>query len=223
MPQLGQTTRAPGRVEETAASRAAARPIHQTANQGEINALIRRVHDGTATDAERLRLAAMTFTPDEPMERARLLRDRHPDVYGQVPSNTKIGLQKTYEPNRMAAVAAGRFVPDPSAEVVAEIDFLAAEYEATKETPAEFQDLESRHREAFVGAIAANDFNAALHEWAAWLSEHKQRNKFLVRRAAALNGLGRPGGPGDGIPPSRFLHELEDAVGGSKAWRSVGR
>ena len=187
---------------------------------GEVNALVQASHVRSLTDDERLRLAGLTWVPDETMEGVRLLRDRHPEAYAQVPSGTTFALATTYEPNRAAAVAAGRTVPDPSPDLVARVDHVAAEYYATKTTPVWFEDLDKRHRAAYRAAIQLPDpdINEALRVWFAWRREHAERQEFFARRAAALAGLGRAAGDGY-RPEPRWDREFEDAVGGSRAWR----
>jgi hypothetical protein len=193
------------------------RPIVATGDKGEINRLVQAGQNRTLTDAERLRLAAMTYTTNETLERARLIRDRHPDLYQQIPSNFRTGLEKTYEPNRAAAIAAGRTVADPGPGVVAEIDELAALYRETREIPGELVDIDRRHRAAFREAIRRPDFDAALREWAAWRADQAALDAFNARRAEARRGFGQ--NAGDGTKPRlRFLVELERAVGGQESF-----
>lgn len=166
------------------------------------------------TDAEALRLAALTWTTDETMERARLIRDRHPDLYGLVPSETRYGLEQVYEAKRSGAVAAGKSVADPSPAVVAAVDALATEYRAMAAIPARFVDLDDRHRAAFRSAIAAGDFAAMVKAWGAWLAEHAERNASARRRASALSAFGVSTWA-DVRPAPGFVQEMEDALGGS--------
>lgn len=191
--------------------------VRPTGGQGEINALVQARNQRSLTDAERLRLAGLSFTTDEAMERARLIRDRHPDVFAQVPAEVRFGLEKTYEPNRAAAKAAGRTVADPGDDVVAEIDELVELYRSTRERPAHLVDLEKRHRAAWRAAWRAADVDQALREWFAWLADHDEHNKFLSKRSRSSRAFGGSDAF-SGLQPPDFLKELVAAVGGSRAW-----
>ncbi|HJP89289.1 MAG TPA: hypothetical protein VJ850_09675 [Candidatus Limnocylindrales bacterium] len=205
----------PGIRREAERAQMAVRP----GDPDEINRLVRASQQRRLTDQEGLRLAALTWVPDETMERAALLRDRHPDVFSAVtPSEIAYALVQTYLPRKAAAAEAGKTVPAPSEALVAEIDTLATDYR-TLVAP-DFHDIESRNRAAFRIAVSSGDFAAMIGAWARWLAEHQAAIKVVSRRAGVLSGLGRPSSP-SGRPEPGFLRELEDAAGGTIGWRSV--
>jgi hypothetical protein len=189
------------------------RPIAQTGGPDEAQALVHASHNRHLTDAERLRLAALTWTPDETLERFRLIRDRHPDLFEHVLNGYRLALE-TYEPIREAAAAAGRTVPEPAPGLIAEMYGLAELFRETAELPADLVGVADRHRAAFREAIGRPDFDAALREFAAWLADVARLNAFAARRARAQRAFGHSEGDGQQRPP-RFLDELEQAVGGS--------
>jgi hypothetical protein len=187
-------------------------PIIHDGGRNEVRDLIQAGQNRHLTDAERLRLAGLTFTTDETLERVRLIRDRHPDLYGLVPSNVRSGLL-AYEAKRAGAVTAGKSVADPPPAVVAAVDAMASEYRAAAAIPARFVDLDDRHRALFRSAIAAGDFAAVVTEWSAWLAEHAERNAHARRRGSALSAFGVSTWADVRLAPS-FIPELEDALGG---------
>lgn len=169
---------------------------------------------------EEARLRALSFEPDAEMERVRLIRERAPDLYGLVLSQSRQrlegvtegqGRQEGYELLRQAALDAGRVIPEPDARAIADVDQLAAEYRATAADP--HADLASRRRAVFQGAIKAGDFAAAVKEWAEWLAEHEAANALAARRASVLRQFGHSTSA-DRRPSPGFVEELEASVGG---------
>jgi hypothetical protein len=173
------------------------------------------------TPAEDARIRALSFQPDAEMERARLIRDRHPDLYGLVLGQLRQrlegvtsgqGRQEGYEPRRQAALDAGRTVPEADAQRIAEIDQLAAEYRATAADP--HADLAERHRAAFQSAIRAGGLGPdAVLVWITWLADHEAANALAARRARVLQQFGHSTSADRRFAPS-LIPELEAALGG---------
>jgi hypothetical protein len=165
------------------------------------------------TETQRHRLAFLTFTTNPDLERVRLIRDRAPDLYGLVPTDTRAGLEG-YEPQRAAAIAGGREVADPPAAELIAVDAMAAEFRETSLEPAGYADLDTRHRAAFATAVQAGDFGQVIAEWRAWLAKIGERNAFAARRGRVMQGIGRAWGR-DVMPEPMFVAELGAAVGGT--------
>lgn len=191
------------------------RPTHPMPTDGglaETNALVQASYVRRLSDAEGLRLAALTWTSDPAIERARVLIARHPDLIGIVPSDQVAGME-TYEARRAAAVAAGRSVTEPGPAVVADVDHWAQEYRETEELPEGLTEA-NVHRAAFQACVQAPDFDAALRRWALWLADLERLDAFHRRRAIARAAFGQPDSYTRARPP-RFVDELTDAVGGA--------
>lgn len=179
-------------------------------DQVELNQLIRANNERRLTDPERLRLAALTWTPDPNMEAARILRERHPDLadaYRLAP-----GLE-TYEKNRTAAVAGGRTVADPSPAAIDEIDRAAEAWRATIDVPAEIGELDAAWRSRFAESVEAGDLVAMLAVWRGWLAAVAKADAFHRRRQAALAAFGRPQSVQRQARPN-LVAELERVFGG---------
>lgn len=175
------------------------------------------------TDDERLELAAAQWVPDETMERSRLVRDRHPDLFSLVSSDATGPALAAYERKRDGAVAAGRRVPELAAEVVEAIDQAADEFRATRTMPAELVDVDRSHRAAFRAAVQAPDFDAALVEWFAWIRDVEARNAFVNRQIRASRAALSRGLSDQPVLEPRFLREIEAAVaGGSSLGTTIG-
>lgn len=76
----------------------------------EIQALVRAQQQRRLTDAEPLRLAALTFASDTDLERIRLLYESHPAVYAEVASSARVGFE-AHRARRQAAIDAGKRSP----------------------------------------------------------------------------------------------------------------
>lgn len=187
----------------------------------ELQALTKASFARSLTRDEQERVKALSFAPDAEMERVRLIKLRHGDLYGLVLGQLRQrlegvvegqGRQEGYEPRRAAAVAAGRAVPEPDARAIAEVDALAAEYAATADDP--HAGLAERHRAAFQGAVRAGGLGPdAVRIWATWLAEHNAANALAARRASALQALGHSTTADRRFAPS-LIPELEDCLGG---------
>jgi hypothetical protein len=190
------------------------REIPATGGQGEINALVRRYNEGSITDAERLRLAALSFTADERLEQVRLVRDRHPDVYHHISYNERLALEKTYEPQRQAAIDAGRSVSEQGPDVVEWIDASIKAFRETATTPCEFERLEQRYRAAIYEAVAGEDVDlqAAARLYRRWLRDNEARNRFLSKRANAMRVFGHSGVPAE-VPIPGWGDVIDAAMG----------
>ena len=92
--------------------------------------LIQAGQNRRLTDAERLELAAMTWTGDEALELARLVKVRHPDEVHRLLLGTRTELdpdvRDSYEQRRARAIAGGRVVPELGPEWAARIDAAIA-------------------------------------------------------------------------------------------------
>lgn len=171
------------------------------------------------TDDERLELAAAQWTPDEAMERVRLIRDRHPDLFGRVKVHPSA--LAAYETKRGAAVEAGRTIAAPSPALVEQIDHLADEVRATDADVPVWKvvrrELLATFRRAVDEAVTFADLREA---WRAVLSGIDEHEATMRRRSAAL-ALFTPGAIYQGVTDRpTFLRELESAVesGSSFGW-----
>ncbi|MGD0247845.1 MAG: hypothetical protein ABSB75_02220 [Candidatus Limnocylindrales bacterium] len=190
----------------------------------ELQALTKASFARTLTKAEQAQSDALSFRADAQMETARLIRTRHPDLYPQLPAplrnrlegvNTPTHREESYEALRLAAIAAGRAVPEPDAAAIDEVDRMAAEVRATASDP--YADLDDRHRAAFGAALRAEGLGpVAVKEWAGWLAERVVANEYATRRARALTWMGRTT-YADRRPVPTLITELEALGGGTGA------
>lgn len=165
-------------------------------------------HRRAQTDDELRELAAVSFVPDADLERARMIRARHPDV---VPAPlVDPGALGEYETKRRAAAEGGRWFPEPSPEMLAAIDEAAA---FVREHPDPLVDPSASARAGLHDAVVAGDFGLAVARFHAWLDALTEYRAAGGRRSDALAVLGhRTAAPEVRTPV--FLDELERAIGG---------
>ncbi len=193
------------------------RPIAADGGLAERNKLIQAYQERRLTDAERLRLAALTWTPDVTMERVAMIAAEFPDVAGVVPSDLMAVLPR-YLADRTAAKAAGRSVAEPPEALREELAAAAAELRATANLPLpsiEGRRLDRLGREAFRAAVNAGDFGATVMAWREWLASIAAHDALLNRHGAARAAFGPSAGGFTSRPRPAFLRELEAAMGGS--------
>lgn len=180
-----------------------------TEQMPEVTRLVQASYVRPLTDAERLRLAALTWTTDATFENARVLRDRHPSLFARLPTDTTAPLPE-YEKKRVAVAAAGRLVAGPTAEYLAAIDAAAVEFESASAVRVDVRP----HRAAFAAAVRTTGIGReAMGAWWAWQDAITDQEANTSRIADAQAHLGLPvgGGPGESRP--QFLHEVGRALG----------
>jgi hypothetical protein len=186
----------------------------------ELQELAKASFERGLTREEQARVQALSFQASAELETARLVRERHPDVYpmllGQLRDrlegvNTPTHRQESYESRRQAAIDAGRAVPEPNAQAIAQVDRMAGEVRETRRDP--WATLDSDHRDAFRAAIAAGDFGGMVRAWSDWLAARVRANAEASRKAAAETWLGRATSA-DHRMELNWTDEFENAVGG---------
>ncbi len=178
----------------------------------ELTRLVQASHVRHLTDAERLRLAALTWTTDATLERAAYIRATHPDVFPAMPVETA-GILDAYLAKRALALEGGRQVAELAPAVTAAIDSAAAEYRATNVIPADVRNVDRVHRDRFAEVARVDGLGAeTLAAWREWQDAELVAEAFIVRRQAARGALGLQTGYPDRSPRS-LLREFAIAIG----------
>lgn len=200
----------------------AAGTIPQTGGPAEVLALSKASQERRLTDAERLRLAALDWTPDSTLEHYRILGERAPYLLA-LATSTVTAVLPTYLRNRQAAIDAGRRVPEPTPEYLEALDAAAAEFLASREVPAEIADVDAKRRRAqFRAAIADFDMTEALRQFALWQAEVEAVDRFVARQGAAgMAAIGRGVSTVRKLESPAFLRELEAALGSATSLPST--
>jgi hypothetical protein len=183
--------------------------------------LIQAGQNRRLTDAERLELAAMTWTGDEALELARLVKVRHPDEVHRLPLGTQTELD-SYEQRRARAIAGGRTVPELGPDVALRIDAAIGVLRETDAPPAELANVDEVRRQAFAEALDGGSIDAAIAIYREWIADLARVDLFYARRlrARATIGLGSDRAS-DRAPRPSLVRELDrwgQAQGGIAAF-----
>lgn len=142
------------------------------------------------TDAQRLAIAAETFTADAAMELALAVREHFGDLFDFVVRDVRIGLD-AYERRRSAAVAVGRTVA--GAITVEQLERMAVAAEVVRNPPTAeaWSAVDAECRRDILAAWQRGDTVAVAATYAEW-RERRVRIRAAateLNRAKALLGL----------------------------------
>lgn len=191
--------------------------LDQAVGEGQSPELLRLLHarnERPLTEAERLRLAAFTFTTDPALELAMILKLHHPQIYAMLTTDVPIALA-AYGKRRGDARDGGRRIAEPTPGAIATLAANVKAFEAVRRPPEHLRDIETKNRELFRAAFLAGGVDGeTMAAWRAWLEDIEDLVVFQERRALAAQAVGLPWhGGGRDMPPS-LMREIEQAAGG---------